>query len=213
MTLYHFHPAHYWRRRLSIKGRVHAWIVIEAKAWELLQQQGELTCSSRFARPGVGLERAYDWMRSQMTELGVAPPISGLTPWWFWVGHYYKHPEPFFNELAGMHDPVVLELRLPAESVALSCFDSWLSVVNDNALSGYEDEGEAYELIYDDTQAAQYRRESWRYVFDLGRFFKQESDVESLKVQGCTWVLDLNHVIGVIPTSKLDLRPKQSRLL
>lgn len=208
MPPYHFHPAHYWRRRLSIKGRVHAWIVIEAAAWELLQQQGELTCADRFARSEAGLERAYEWMRSQMTALGVAPPFSGLTPWWFWVQRYYKHREPFLEDLAGVQDPVVLELRLPAESVVLSCFDSWQGVINDYPLFGYKEEGDAYEQIYDDTQAAQFKRESWRYVFDLSRYVEQELDVAFRKVQGCTWMLDMNHVIGVIPTSKLDPMPK-----
>lgn len=200
------HPALQWRTQFSRGGRVSAWIVIEAAAWKQLQQAGELNCPAAFATPDEEFVVAYAWMRAEMAAAGVFPPGPGLTPWWVWVQRSPGHPAPYLEDLAGLTDPVVLQLELPAEELVLSCFEAWHAVLNRWYLHTSPADEAAFDAMLQagDPAAAESLQASWRHVFDLGHLYGVPEAPETRLVQGCIWQLRLEQVSRVVTAQEMD---------
>jgi len=179
---------------------VRAWIILEAEAWALLQANGRLTCPRHLACGTEEFVPAYAWMRDRLVDAGIAPPAENLTPWWCWVQRDGEHPAPFAEDTAGVEVPVVLQLRLPTDAVALSCFDLWHWVLNGWFLPASTAEGDAFnaELVFTGETPAigEKRRASWARIFDLGNMLGEPLPLEARCIQGCFWELRLSDVVG-----------------
>lgn len=199
-----------WFDAFSQQGKVQAWILIEAPAWEQLETQGTLTCPSRFATSEEEYVAAYAWMRSEMASAGVPPPTEDLTPWWVWVQRDPGHRAPYLEDLQGMITPVVLELQLPASELVQSCFDAWHAVLNRWPLYDSPAAESAIDALLQagGPEAEEALQTSWQQIFDLGQFYGEQAGPETRSVQACTWILRLKNVVRVVPTSELDPIPR-----
>lgn len=195
-----------WLDAFAHQGKVQAWILIEAPAWEQLQLLGTITCPARFASPDEEDAAAYAWMRNEMAAAGVPPPAEGLTPWWVWVQRDPGHRAPYLEDLQGISNPVVLELQLPATELVQSCFDAWHAVLSPSPLYDSPAAEAAIEakLQAGGPAAEEALRTSWQQVFDLGQIFGEDAGPETRSVQACTWILRLANVVRVVPVSELD---------
>lgn len=185
---------------------MHAWILIEAPAWEQLKLLGSITCPDHFASSNEDYAEAYAWMRSEMAAAGLPAPSTGLTPWWVWVQRDPGHRAPYLEDLQGITSPVVLELQLQATLLIQSCFDAWHAVLNRFPLydsPAAETTIEA-KLRVGGAEAEIALRESWQQVFDLGQIYGVVAGPETRSVQACTWTLRLENVVRVVPISELD---------
>lgn len=159
----------------SKKGRVTCWTLLERSTWQLLEAEGVLTCPIDKANDDPIFQDAYGWMKDSMASAGILAPEPDLSPWWCWVRSGENHPEPYIEDAEGLHDPVVLQLSVPAEQIVLSCFDLWHFVLNKCYVWASEldeqDFDRAMENAEEGSSAAlqlQRRMEgSWSAIFEL----------------------------------------------
>ena len=205
----HTHPGRRWAKHFAQARSVPAWIVIEAAAWTELQLAGQITCPASYAPQVEEFVEAYAWLKAEMAEAGIPAPDPGLTPWWVWVQREPGHPQPFLDDLQGMGNPVVLELRLPPGELILSCFDAWHAVLNRWTLY---DSPEAEAAIEVKIRAGGPEAESalvasWMQVFDLAQLYGDPLGPDKRCVQGCIWQIRLEYVTRVVSTAELDSLP------
>lgn len=200
-----------WQAEFAIAGRVKCWTLMERSTWQLLEAQGMLTCPSSRAEDDPIFQDAYAWMKDSMTSAGMIAPAPGLTPWWCWVRRDYNHPEPYIEDTEGLHDPVVLELSIPFEQVALSCFDLWHFVLNKCYVWASEADEKEFDRALEDVESGsadalrleQRMRKSWSAVFDLDQCAVDMGPFEAKSIQGCFWTLELQDVVAVIEPAAL----------
>lgn len=201
-----------WQSRLSTPpGIVECWTVMERSTWLLLSSRGTLSCPADKADADPMFQQAYGWMKKSMAEAGLPAPALGLSPWWCWVKRGEGSSKPYIEDLAGLEDPVVLQLRVPANLMVLSCFDLWHFVLNriyvyesvddeaqfDQAISNAEDGSEAAWLM------EQRLQNSWMAIFELDQLKVDMGPFESKSIQGCLWALERCYVTAVLEASDL----------
>lgn len=203
------HPAHQWTSHFTENGTVAAWIIVEASAWTMLQQAGQITCPAIYAPRDDEFIAAYRWMKSEMAKAGLPSPSPDLTPWWVWVQREPGHRQPYLEDLQGTADPVVLELQLPASELVMSCFDAWHAVLNRWPLyNSPEAEADIEARIRaGGPEAEPALQESWLQVFDLAQLYGDPLGPDARTVQACIWHLRLEHVTRVMPAAELDSLP------
>ncbi|WP_460044589.1 DUF3841 domain-containing protein [Pseudomonas sp. S2_H01] len=195
-----------WQMEFSKNGRIQCWTLMERSIWLMLEAEGELTCPIREANDDPVFQDAYAWMKGSMASAGIYPPGPDLSPWWCWVRREQNHPEPYIEDTEGLHDPVVLELSIPAEKIVLSCFDLWHFVLNKCYVWASEldeqDFDRAQESAEEGSDAAvqlqQRMQKSWSAVFELDQCAVDMGPLEAKSIQGCFWKLSLAYVTAVI---------------
>jgi hypothetical protein len=179
---------------------------MERSTWHLLKAQGSLTCPVSKTCDDPIFRDAYGWMMNSMANAGVPAPAFGLSPWWCWVSRGQNHPEPYIEDLAGLDDPVVLELSIPSDQIVLSCFDLWHFVLNrsyvwtsesdekdfDKAIEGAQGGGEQARQLEARLQ------DSWSAIFDLDQAEVDMGAFEIKSIQGCFWTLTRDNVVALI---------------
>ena len=114
------------------------WTIQTQEAWQRLKDTATLRISEEHIEPKELLP-AYRWMAAQM-KVRIGPPPAGVEyPIWVW--YQYRdaaHPRPDLRHRA--HLPpgtagVRLECEVAEESVLLSDFDLWHSVLNERYLA------------------------------------------------------------------------------
>ena len=114
------------------------WTMMRESTFELVRKQEAISSSEELA--GRDWLEAYRWMMVQMAER--IPGYRGQFPIWAW-----QSPKPDLRTAMCNHWPrpaVLVEWRAPVESVLLSNFYLWHSVLNKWYLSMTEAEGEAW---------------------------------------------------------------------
>ena len=185
---------------------------MERSTWLLLSSRGTLTCPVDKADVDPMFQRAYAWMKISMTDAGLPAQSPDMSPWWCWVKRGEDGGKPYIEDLAGLEDPVVLQLRVPTNLIALSCFDLWHFVLNriyvyeslddeaqfDQAVSNVEDGSEAAWRI------EQRLQNSWLAIFELDQLKVDMGPFESRTIQGCFWALERGYVTAVLEASDLS---------
>jgi hypothetical protein len=201
-----------WSTALSEDGHIQAWIILQRGAWDLLQAEKVITCPQSFAAADENFTPAYAWLRRKMECAGLKAPSHGLTPWWCWVQREGDHPMPFSEDIAGLHSPVVLELSLPADLVAISCFDAWHWVLNRWYLHDSAEDEQAFAESQtgagDEQETLRRKEASWDRVFDLTQMLGTPTLLSERSLQGCFWQLNLEHVVRVVEA--LDAFPEET---
>lgn len=184
---------------------------MERSTWQLLEAEGVLTCPIGSANDDPTFQDAYAWMKDSMASAGVLAPEPDLSPWWCWVRREQNHPEPYIEDAEGLHDPVVLQLSVPAEQIVLSCFDLWHFVLNKwyvwSSEFDEQDFDRAMETAEEGSVAAlQLQRrmqKSWLAIFELDQTVMDMGPFEAKSIQGCYWTLRLADVTAVIERDAL----------
>lgn len=184
---------------------------MERSTWQLLEAEGVLTCPIGSANDDPVLQEAYAWMKDSMASAGVLAPEPGVSPWWCWVRREQNHPEPYIEDAEGLHDPVVLQLSLPAEQIVLSCFDLWHCVLNKWYVWSSEFDEQDFDRAMEKAEegsvaALQLQRrmqKSWLAIFELDQTVMDMGPFEAKSIQGCYWTLRLADVTAVIERDAL----------
>jgi hypothetical protein len=114
------------------------------RAWDQLQRQGVLRGDGR--RVAACYRYAYRWMADQM-RLRLPPHCAKFPLWgWYqWQGAKQCRPDlRASGHLAKGQPGVRIELELPEDTVLLSDFNGWHSVLNRHFLSISEQEDDAF---------------------------------------------------------------------
>jgi hypothetical protein len=201
-----------WQSMLAVSGHIECWTVMERSTWQLLTTNAALTCPLDEACDDPIFQRAYEWMRTAMTEAGLPAPASKLTPWWCWVRRESDHAKPFIEDVEQIDDPVVLQLSIPATAIALSCFDLWHFVLNRSYVYASEEDGadfdSALKVIEPNSDNAALLEErlqkSWLTIFQLDQSQVDMGPFLSRSIQGCFWVLKQSYVTAVLGREDLD---------
>lgn len=200
-----------WQMKLSKKGRVTCWTLMERSTWQLLETEGVLTCPISAANDDPIFQDAYAWMKDSMASAGILAPEPGLSPWWCWVRSGENHPEPYIEDAEGLHDPVALQLSVPAEQIVLSCFDLWHFVLNKCYVWTSELDEQDFDRAMENAEegsdtALQLQRrmqKSWSAIFELDQTAVDMGPFEAKSIQGCFWTLRLADVTAVIERDAL----------
>jgi hypothetical protein len=120
------------------------WTIQNMAAWEQLQRKGVLRGDGRRVPPYH--RHAYRWMSDQMhLRLPLHHIRFPLWGWYQWQGIERRRPDlRSSGHLAKGLLGVRIEFELPEDSVLLSDFDSWHSVLNRCYLSINEQEDESF---------------------------------------------------------------------
>jgi len=191
---------------------------MKRSTWLLLSAHGTLTCPMDKADLDPMFQHAYGWMKGSMAETGLPAPALGLSPWWCWVKRGEDGGKPYIEDLAGLEDPVVLQLRFPANLIALSCFDLWHFVLNRcYVYDSEEDEAEfdvALQAAEEGSEAAQNLeqrlRKSWLAIFELDQRRVDMGPFDSKSIQGCFWMLERRYVTALLEPADLDTFEKNA---
>lgn len=191
---------------------------MERSIWQLLEVSGSLTCLANKTNDDPMFQQAYAWMRISMNDAGLHAPAADLSPWWCWVRRELDHPQPYIEDLRGHEDPVVLQLSIPSNLIALSCFDLWHFVLNRWYVpASSEDDAEfdsALEAAEEGSEAAQQLEErlkkSWSAIFQLDQCQVDMGPFEGKSIQGCFWTLEHAFVTAVLDRTNLDSNEEHS---
>lgn len=196
---------------MAVSGRINCWTIMERSTWQSLTTDVVLTCPLEKACNDPTFQQAYEWMRTSMSEAGLPAPTSGLTPWWCWVRRESDHPQPYSEDVRCLSDPVVLQLSIPADEVALSCFDLWHFVLNRAYVSASEDDDADFDRCLEvvenhSANAALLEdrlRGSWQAIFQLDQCQVDMRPFLSRSIQGCFWGLKQSYVTAVLEREDL----------
>ncbi|WP_443691302.1 DUF3841 domain-containing protein [Pseudomonas sp.] len=185
---------------------------MERSTWHLLEARGALTCPASHGNDDPTFQQAYDWMKASMNDAGLRAPAESLTPWWCWVRREPDHPQPYIEDLRGHEDPVVLQLSIPSNLVALLCFDLWHFVLNRWYVPASDEDDVDYdralETAEEGSEAAlrleERLKKSWSAIFKLDQSQVDMGPFESKSIQGCFWTLEHSHVTAVVERAGLD---------
>jgi hypothetical protein len=201
-----------WQSQLSVDGHIECWTIMERTTWQLLFANGTLVCPASKANDDPIFHLAYDWLKSAMDYAGLHAPATNLTRWWCWVRRESDHPQPYIEDLSGHEDPVVLQLSIPSNLIALSCFDLWHFVLNrlyvptsdeddadfDSTLEAAAEGSETARMLEERL------RDSWSTIFQLDQCKVDMGPFEGKSIQGCFWTLEHVYVTAVFERAHLD---------
>ncbi|EFW80201.1 DUF3841 domain-containing protein [Pseudomonas savastanoi] len=194
---------------------------MERSAWHRLGNEGSLICRSEHVSDDPIFQNAYAWMKSSMIQAGLPAPAADASPWWCWVRRDENHPGPYTEDYAGPDDPVVLQLSIPSHLVVLSCFDLWHFVLNRWYVGASEADEHEFVLAWGNSKedmntspALEERlQNSWSAIFELDQNKVDMGRFEAKSIQGCFWILQCDHVVGVMESAKLDSYQHPHQLL
>lgn len=158
------------------------WTMQTLEAWNSFQKKGYLEGDMRFA----SYKEEYLWMMDQMKHR--LPSYDNEVPIWLWLSKPDMRSTGHFS--GGTHC-VRIQLELDPDSVLLSDFDAWHSVLNDAFCSFSENE---YNLFYDGKLTLT-KEESWERIFDLTSYRDSEWNGSGpLRLQGVTGRINLDSI-------------------
>jgi hypothetical protein len=155
-------------QRLNVCMHLRLWSIHEEAYWDLARSMGRFELDSTHPDAfGADLPEAYQWMRAQVARR--IANSSGGWPMWAWPVRpdmrSYAHTPPPGQRL------VMLELRVPAESVVLSDYTDWHNVLNNGYhATAAEDADEAFWQSGEWTRRAndqETKVASWERIFEL----------------------------------------------
>lgn len=183
-------------------------MIAKAELWEQLQQEKHLFFdqhrSPGFTSPRPTVydlmnQRAYDWMRQQMTKR--LSSYQGHYPWWTWVQWRKERPKPDLRSWdCELHYfppeqlAVRLELVLPDEQVLCSDFHAWCCILFNEYVARTDAEAEPWEQLALVHHKRELIEHSWETIFDLDESHWDEYRYGERRIQGCFEELRIEQV-------------------
>ena len=177
------------------------WTIQPYSVYQQLVKDGYFYCDPNKAEnlKYSDFRLAYQWMIKRLKAKAGQPYSQVTTPLWAWYrSHDYLHQRPDFRLCKDYPDEVCIEFDIPEEKVLLSDFEGWHFVLNNWYYSSAtnDEDWERDNSWFDSLNRHKQQRvkeKSWERIFDITPRHDEWTRNGSV-VQGCFWLLQMNHV-------------------